>query len=216
MFATSDDVNIVAYDNIKNKSGNPLSQGGFYVQSLFGDVHIDSYKMNLFSTAYTKITSLGLPAISTQTLPFPDATQKGVEINSPVLVSLTSLGTVAISATVAASIDSLGVTNVSALGKVDITAGTSLNLDATGITSLDGLLVNIGSGTLETSMLTLAGIASVRGTQVIFPAALPSITETAAVVNPGNIAPSRPSLFGSSFVKRQNPPMTGFMGHGDT
>lgn len=215
LFATSDDVNIVAYDNIKNKSGNPLSTGGFYIQSLFGDVHIDSYKMNLFSTAYTKITSLGLPAISTQTLPYPDVTQKGIEINSPVLVSLTSLGTVAISATVAASIDSLGVTNISALGKVDVKAGGALNLAATGLASLDGLLVNIGSGTLETSTLTLAGITGLRGTQVIFPAALPSVTETAAVVNPGNIPPSRPSLFGSNFVQRQNPPMTSFMGHGD-
>jgi hypothetical protein len=211
LFATSDDVNIVAYDNIKSMS----SFGGYYVRSLFGDVHIDSYKMNLFSTAYTKITSLGIPAISTQTLPYPDATQKGVEINSPVLVSLTSLGTVAISGTVAASISSLGVTNVSATGKVDIKAGATLNLAATGIASLDGLLVNIGSGTAETSLLTLAGITTLRGTQVVFPAAVPSITEGATVVNPGDIPASRPSLFGGNFVQRQPAPMTGFMGHGD-
>jgi hypothetical protein len=211
LFATSDDVNIVAYDNIKSMS----SFGGYYVRSLFGDVHIDSYKMNLFSTAYTKITSLGIPAISTQTLPYPDATQKGVEINSPVLVSLTSLGTVAISGTVAASISSLGVTNVSAIGKVDIKAGATLNLAATGIASLDGLLVNIGSGTAETSSLTLAGITALRGTQVIFPAAVPSITEGATVVNPGDIPASRPSLFGGNFVQRQPAPMTSFMGHGD-
>ena len=215
LFATSDDVNIVAYDNIKNKSGNPLSTGGFYVQSLFGDVHIDSYKMNLYSTAYTKITSLGIPAISTQTLPYPDATQKGIEINSPVLVSLTSLGTVSISATVAASVDSLGITNISATGIVDVKAGGALNLEATGLASLDGLLVNIGTGTLETSALTLAGIATLRGTQIIYPSALPSITETGAVVNPGEIPASRPSLFGGNFVQRQNAPMTSFMGHGD-
>jgi hypothetical protein len=215
LFATSDDINLVAYDNIKNKSGNPLSPGGFYVQSLFGDVHIDSYKMNLFSTAYTKISSLGIPAISTQTIPYADVTHKGVEINSPVLVSLTSLGTVAISATLAASIDSLGTTNVSATGSVDIKAGALLNLAATGVASLDGLLVNIGSGTAETSAITLATIAGVRGTQIAFPAALPSITETAAVVNPGEIPASRPSLFGNNFIQRQNPPMTSFMGHGD-
>ena len=215
LFATSDDVNIVAYDNIKNMSGNILSAGGFYVQSLFGDIHMDSYKMNLYSTAYTKITSLGIPAISTQTIPYPDATHKGVEINSPVLVSLTSLGTVAISAVTAASVHSVGVTNVSAVGKVDVTAGATLNLKAIGITSLDGLLVNIGMGTAETSIATLTAIATLRGPQVVLASALPSITERAKVVNPGNIPPSRPSLFGSNFVQRQNPPMCSFMGHGD-
>jgi hypothetical protein len=215
LFATSDDVNIVAYDNIKNKSGNPLSPGGFYVQSLFGDVHIDSYKMNLFSTAYTKITSLGVPAISTQTIPYPDMAHLGVEINSPVLVSLTSLGTVSISATAVASIDSLGITNISATGMVDVKAGGALNLDSTGITSLDGSFVNIGTETLEASSITLAGITALRSPQIATSTALPSITETAAVVNPGEIPASRPSLFGNNFIKRQTPPMTGFMGHGD-
>jgi hypothetical protein len=215
IFATSDDINLVAYDNIKNMSGNPLNGGGFYVQSLFGDVHVDSYKMNLYSTAYTKIASLGTPAISTQTIPYEDVTHKGVEINSPVLVSLTSLGTVAISATAAASIHSLGVTNVSAVGKVDVVAGATLNLNATGVTSLDGSLVNVGMGTLETSGTTLAAVTALRGPQVALASALPSITERATAVNPGNIPPSRPSLFGSNFLERQNPPMTSFMGHGD-
>jgi len=211
LFATSDDINLVAYDNIKSMS----TIGGFYVQSLLGDIHMDSYKMNLYSTAYTKITSLGVPAVSTQTIPYIDATHKGVEINSPVLVSLTSLGIVSISATTTASIHSLGGTNVSAVGKVDVAAGGTLNLDAVGITSLDGSVVNIGTVTAETSIATLTAIDTLRGPQVALASASPSVTEIAKVVNPGVIPASRPSLLGGNFVQKQNPPMTSFMGHGD-
>ena len=37
-----------------------------------------------------KLTALGTPAVSTQTLPYIDATQKGIEINSGVLVNITA------------------------------------------------------------------------------------------------------------------------------
>ena len=85
IFGTSDDINLAAQANIKMKAGTLLNFGGIYGQALFGDIHLDSYKMNLYSTSYTKITSLGTPAVSTQTLPYTDATQKGIEINSGVL-----------------------------------------------------------------------------------------------------------------------------------
>ena len=190
VFGTSDDINLAAQGNIKMKAGTALNFGGIYGQALFGDIHLDSYKMNLYSTAYTKITSLGTPAVSTQTLPYIDATHKGIEINSPVLVSLNGgIGAVQVAAATTAIYGTVKAQMTG--GAVDVKSSGILNLSSIGIASLDGSLVNIGMGTGDTSPATLTAIATLRGTQVALNAALPSVTEVAAVVNPGDIPASR-------------------------
>ena len=214
LFATADDINLAANANIKMKAGsNPLTLGGIYAQALFGDVHIDSYKMNLYSTSYMKLTALGTPAVSTQTLPYPDATQKGIEINSPVLVSLNSAGAIQVAAATTAIYGAVKAQVTG--GIVDVKSSGILNLSSTGIASLDGSLVNIGMGTGDTSPATLTAIATLRGTQVGLPAAIPSITELATCVAPGEIPASRPQLFGNSFVEKQNPATVSFESHDD-
>ena len=190
LFATSDDVNIAANANVKMKAGTLLNGGGIYGQALFGDVHFDSYKMNLYSTSYMKLTALGTPAVSTQTVPYADATQKGIEINSPVLVSLNGgVGAVQVAAATTAIYGAVKAQMTG--GIVDVKSSGILNLSSTGIASLDGSLVNIGMGTGDTSPATLTAIATLRGTQVALNAAVPSVTEIATVVNPGDIPPSR-------------------------
>ena len=188
IFGTSDDINLAAQANIKMKAGTLLNFGGIYGQALFGDIHLDSYKMNLYSTSYTKITSLGTPAVSTQTLPYIDATQKGIEINSGVLVNITAPS---VAMTGAQAIVSGTVKSTISGALVDVKSIGALNLSSIGIASLDGSLVNIGMGTGETAAASVATHQTLRGTQVGLPAALPSVTEIAAVVNPGDIPASR-------------------------
>jgi hypothetical protein len=272
LFATADDINLAANANIKMKAGsNPLTLGGIYAQALFGDVHIDSYKMNLYSTAYTKITSLGTPAVSLQTLPYPDLGHKGVEINSGVLVhvtapsvsveSVTALvnsGKTTLSSTGIIDIFAGGALNMQAVGIANLHAGGALNLEAVGVANLkatgilnlestvaanlkaggmlnleaigvanlkatgnlnmDGALVNIGmttgsagsalAATLAsvTSVPSVTLVATLRNLQIPTPAAIPSITEIARVVNPGEIPASRmgagPSTGGSKATRR--------------
>ena len=253
LFATADDINLAANANIKMKAGsNPLTLGGIYAQALFGDVHIDSYKMNLYSTAYTKITSLGTPAVSLQTLPYPDLGHKGVEINSGVLVhvtapsvsveSVTALvnsGKTTLSSTGIIDIFAGGSLNMQAVGMANLHAGGALNLEAVGVANLkatgalsmsstvatslkagailtmDGSLVNIGMGATSALPATLASVtaapsvaavATLRNLQIPTPAALPSVTESARVVNPGEIPASRmgagPSTGGSKATRR--------------
>ena len=210
LFATSDDVNIAANANVKMKAGTLLNSGGIYGQALFGDVHFDSYKMNLYSTSYMKLTALGTPAVSTQTVPYADATQKGIEINSPVLVSLNGgVGAVQVAAATTAIYGAVKAQMTG--GIVDVKSSGILNLSSTGIASLDGSLVNIGMGTGDTSPATLTAIATLRGTQVALNAALPSVTEIATVVNPGDIPPSRVPVghtTNSAFRTRRPPPAT--------
>ena len=215
LFATSDDINLVASDNIKNKSGNVLNGGGFYVQSLFGDVHLDGYKMNLYSSTYSKITAAGAPAVSSQTLPYADATHKGVEINSPALVSISTIGTLSLSGS-ATSIEGKSTAYMSGAA-VAVKASGALSLDADGIVSMDGQLVNLGMGTGADIVIsgTDSAVTLARGTQAALSSSLPSVTEAAVAVSPGEIPASRPSLFGGNFVERQNAPMTSFMGHDD-
>jgi len=215
IFASTDDINLVAYNSIKNKSGNILNGGGFYVQSDFGDVHLDSYKMNLLSSTYTKITALGIPAISTQLLPYPDITHKGVEINSPALVSISTLGALALSGT-ATSIKGSASTYVSGAA-VAVKASGVLDLQGGLLANLDGTFVMIGTPTTAAATITATDAATLiaRGTQVAFSAASKSITDVASAVDPGEIPASRASIFGGNFVERQNAPMTSFMGHDD-
>ena len=208
LFATSDDVNIAANANVKMKAGTLLNGGGIYGQALFGDVHFDSYKMNLYSTSYMKLTALGTPAVSTQTVPYADATQKGIEINSAVLVNITAPS---VAMTGAQAIVSGTVKSTISGALVDVKSIGALNLSSVGIASLDGSLVNIGMGTGETAAASIATHQTLRGTQVGLPAAVPSVTEIATVVNPGDIPPSRVP-FGhttnSAFRTRRPPPAT--------
>jgi len=215
IFASTDDINLAANYNIKNKSGSLLNGGGFYVQSDYGDVHLDAYKMNLYSSTYTKITAAGIPAISTQLLPYPDVTHKGVEINSPAVVSISTLGALALSGSTTSIKGTVEANLTGAI--VDVKADGLLNLEGGGIASLDGTLVNIGMGTGAAAGITASTTATttIRGTQVAFPSAAKSVTEVAAAVDPGEIPASRASIFGGSFVERQNAPMTSFMGHDD-
>jgi hypothetical protein len=208
LFATSDDVNIAANANVKMKAGTLLNGGGIYGQALFGDVHFDSYKMNLYSTSYMKLTALGTPAVSTQTVPYADATQKGIEINSPVLVNITAPS---VAMTGAQAIVSGTVKSTISGALVDVKSIGALNLSSVGIASLDGSLVNIGMGTGETAAASIATHQTLRGTQVGLPAAVPSVTEIATVVNPGDIPPSRVPVghtTNSAFRTRRPPPAT--------
>ena len=208
LFATSDDVNIAANANVKMKAGTLLNGGGIYGQALFGDVHFDSYKMNLYSTSYMKLTALGTPAVSTQTVPYADATQKGIEINSAVLVNITAPS---VAMTGAQAIVSGTVKSTISGALVDVKSIGALNLSSVGIASLDGSLVNIGMGTGETAAASIATHQTLRGTQVGFPAAVPSVTEIATVVNPGDIPPSRVPVghtTNAAFRTRRPPPAT--------
>ena len=208
LFATSDDVNIAANANVKMKAGTLLNGGGIYGQALFGDVHFDSYKMNLYSTSYMKLTALGTPAVSTQTVPYADATQKGIEINSAVLVNITAPS---VAMTGAQAIVSGTVKSTISGALVDVKSIGALNLSSVGIASLDGSLVNIGMGTGEAAAASIATHQTLRGTQVGLPAAVPSVTEIATVVNPGDIPPSRVPVghtTNSAFRTRRPPPAT--------
>jgi hypothetical protein len=208
--------------------------------------------MNLYTTAYTKITSLGTPAVSLQTLPYPDVGHKGVEINSGVLVhvtapsvsveSVTALvnsGKTTLSSTGIIDIFAGGALNMQAVGMANLHAGGALNLEAVGVANLkatgalsmsstvatslkagailtmDGSLVNIGMGATSalpatlasvTSVPSVAAVATLRNLQIPTPAALPSVTESARVVNPGEIPASRmgagPSTGGSKATRR--------------
>ena len=208
LFATSDDINLAANANIKMKAGTLLNGGGIYGQALFGDVHFDSYKMNLYSTSYMKLTALGTPAVSTQTVPYADATQKGIEINSAVLVNITAPS---VAMTGAQAIVSGTVKSTISGALVDVKSIGALNLSSVGIASLDGSLVNIGMGTGEAAAASITTHQTLRGTQVGLPAAVPSITEIATVVNPGDIPPSRVPVghtTNSAFRTRRPPPAT--------
>jgi len=196
IFGTSDDVNLAAQANIKMKAGTALNFGGIYGQALFGDIHLDSYKMNLYSSAYTKIHSLGTPAVSTQTLPFPDVGHLGIDINSTTSLRINSLATMNISAVGALGVTGGAAIGLSAVGKIDIGAGGIIGVGAGGIVNIDGTFVNVGN---PTAAATIAGATAV-GTASLAPqlvqagtATIPplSITEVAAVVNPGDIPGAR-------------------------
>lgn len=219
LFATSDDINLAANANIKMKAGTVLNQGGIYGQALFGDVHLDSYKMNLYSTAYTKIHSTGIPAVSTQTLPFPDVGHLGIDINSTTSLRMNSLTTMNINAVGALGINAGAALGIKSVGTMDLSAGAQLGIGAGGLVNVDGTLVNIGSGTASAT----AGVATGTVTASLAPqlvqsgtASIPplSITEVATVVNPGDIPASRVPVghtTKANFRTRRPPPSTSRM-----
>lgn len=219
LFATSDDINLAANANIKMKAGTVLNQGGIYGQALFGDVHLDSYKMNLYSSAYTKIHSLGIPAVSTQTLPFPDVGHLGIDINSTTSLRMNSLTTMNINAIGALGINAGAALGIKSVGTLDIASGAQVGIGAGAPVNIDGSLVNIGSGTASAT----AGVATGTVTASLAPqlvqsgtASIPplSITEVATVVNPGDIPASRVPVghtTKANFRTRRPPPSTSRM-----
>jgi hypothetical protein len=233
ILSTADDVNITAVNDLKMKAGTPLTFGGIYSDAHFGDIRSDSYKMNLTSTSYTKIHSLGLPAISTQLLPYPDVTHKGVNITSPVLVNIDTLGpgagigmttisgmNVNVNSTVATAISS-------AAGTVAIKAFTTVDIEALGATNITaGTLVNLGTTTFATAtILTMSGLKiGLKTGQEISSLIHPSgptspfrvdvKTEGAVNVAPPKIPGTRTSvgyIFGGGKQTRETPNITSRM-----
>ena len=219
LFATSDDINLAANANIKMKAGTALNFGGIYGQALFGDVHLDSYKMNLYSSAYTKIHSTGIPAVSTQTLPFPDVGHLGIDINSTTSLRMNSLTTMNINAVGALGINAGAALGIKSVGTMDLASGAQLGVGAGGLVNIDGTLVNIGSGTASaTSGLATGTVTASLAPQLVQSgtATIPplSITEVATVVNPGDIPASRVPVghtTKSNFRTRRPPPSTSRM-----
>lgn len=219
LFATSDDINLAANANIKMKAGTVLNQGGIYGQALFGDVHLDSYKMNLYSSAYTKIHSTGIPAVSTQTLPFPDAGHLGIDINSTTSLRMNSLTTMNINAVGALGINAGAALGIKSVGTLDIASGAQVGIGAGALVNIDGSLVNIGSGTASaTSGLATGTVTTSLAPQLVQSgtASIPplSITEVATVVNPGDIPASRVPVghtTKANFRTRRPPPSTSRM-----
>lgn len=219
LFATSDDINLAANANIKMKAGTALNFGGIYGQALFGDVHLDSYKMNLYSSAYTKIHSTGIPAVSTQTLPFPDVGHLGIDINSTTSLRMNSLTTMNINAVGALGINAGAALGIKSVGTMDLASGAQIGVGAGGVVNIDGTFVNIGSGTASATSTVATGTVTASlapqlvqsGTATIPPL---SITEIATVVNPGDIPASRVPVghtTKSNFRTRRPPPSTSRM-----
>lgn len=196
MFATADDINMVAHTNLKALT----TLGGMYFKCLMpgnvagdgGDFHVDSYKTNLYSVAYTKIHSTGLPAVSTQTLPYPDVGHLGIDISSKTSMRLDSLATMNINSTGIMGISSVAALGIKTTGTLDIHSTGLLGIGTTGILSMDGTLVNIGNATAAVT----GGLATTSITASIAPqllqkgtGAVPnvSLTEIAVVVKPQEI-----------------------------
>ena len=219
LFATSDDINLAANANIKMKAGTALNFGGIYGQALFGDVHLDSYKMNLYSEAYTKIHSTGIPAVSTQTLPFRDVGHLGIDINSTTSLRMNSLTTMNINAVGALGINAGAALGVKSVGTLDIASAAQVGIGAGALVNIDGSLVNIGSGTASaTSGLATGTVTTSLAPQLVqsSTATIPplSITEIATVVNPGDIPASRVPVghtTKANFRTRRPPPATSRM-----
>ena len=199
VFATADDINLVANTNLKALTtlggmyfkclmpGNPLGNGG--------DFHVDSYKMNLNSLAYTKIHTTGVPAISTQTLPIVDAGHNGIDIHSKTSLRIDSIATMNLN-----TVGTLGVNATTALslsgGTINQSAGTLFGISANGVISIDSATaaagILIGSGTNASTAAASAGtLATSLAPQLLQKATqtIPdiSVTEIAKVVKPQTI-----------------------------
>jgi len=199
LFATADDINMVANTNLKALT----TLGGMYFKCLMpgnvagngGDFHVDSYKMNLNSLAYTKIHTTGIPAVSSQLLPIPDVGHNGIDIHSKTSLRIDSIATMNLN-----TLGSLGINGTSAVGiaggTINASASTTLGLGANGIVSLDSVIptasVLIGNGTAGATGAASAGAITAslapqlvqKGTQTIPDI---SVTEIAKVVKPQEI-----------------------------
>ncbi len=199
IFASADDINMVAMTNLKAKT----TLGGMYFQCLLpggpanlagdgGDFHVDAYKMNLNSAAYTRIHSMGTPAISDQTLPAPDLGHLGIDIQSLTSTRIEGLGTVNIESLGAMGINSGAALGIKSVGTMDLHATGQLGLGAGGLVNMDGTLVNIGNGTGSlTSGLASGTVATSKAPQLLQSttfSVIPNIAlETAKVVKPQKI-----------------------------
>jgi hypothetical protein len=202
MFATADDINMVANTNLKALTtlggmyfkclmpGNPAGDGGAF--------HVDSYKTNMYSIAYTKIHSTGTPAISSQLLPFPDAGMNGVDISSSTGVKIQSNTAMNLTCLTNMGISSVGTLGLSAGAAMNLYAIGTLGLGATAAVSIDSVVpaasVLIGSGTAAaTAASTASSITTSLATFVapghVTSSNLPniSVTEIAKVVKPQEI-----------------------------
>ena len=223
LHATADDINMVAQANLKAMT----NLGGMYFKCLMpgniagdgGDFHVDSYKTNLYSLAYTKIHSTGTPAISAQVLPYPDVAHLGVDISSKTSLRIDALATMNINALGIMGINSGAALGIKSIGTLDIHSTAQLGLGAGALVNLDGTLVNIGNGTASATGGLATGTVTASITPQIVQSALGaipniSVTELAAVVKPPEITNSLfPKL--KRLVERLKPIITGVMGSGD-
>jgi len=223
LHATADDINMVAQANLKAMT----NLGGMYFKCLMpgniagdgGDFHVDSYKTNMYSLAYTKIHSTGTPAISSQILPYPDVAHLGVDISSKTSLRIDALATMNINALGIMGINSGAALGIKSIGTLDIHSTAQLGLGAGALVNLDGLLVNIGNGTASaTGGLATGTVTTSLAPQIVQSAlgAVPniSVTELAAVVKPPEITNSLfPKL--KRLIERLKPIITGVMGSGD-
>jgi len=219
MFASADDINLVAHTNLKALT----TLGGMYFKCLSpgipgvsggGDFHVDSYKTNLYSISYTKIHSTGTPAISTQTLPYPDVGHLGVDISSKTSMRIDSLATMNINATGILGINSGAALGIKSVGTLDIHSTAQLGIGAGALLNLDGTLVNVGNGTASaTGGLATGSVTSSIAPQLVQKTlgAVPNISiELAKAVAPQEITnvvnPEMPVQ-----TKRWWHPITSFM-----
>ena len=214
VLATGDDINVGAKGNMKFSTGDDDTKGGFYVQALSGDFHIDTYKTNMFSETYTKISCKGTPAVSNQTIPYVDSGHHGIEINTPDIIHLDAGVNLSGKAGGKLSLEGTSIANLTAQ-KVDIVASTgTLNMKSSGVANLDSnATVQLGNGTQEAATSTISSIDSTRGAQKDLKDAQVSTTEVATVVSPGTLPKSQAKK--KAIIRRLKSFITGIMPTGD-
>ena len=170
--------------------GNPAGDGG--------DFHVDSYKTNMYSIAYTKIHSTGTPAISAQLLPFPDVGMNGIDISSSTGLKLQSNTAMNLTCLTNMGISSVGTLGLSAGAAMNLYAIGTLGIGATLAVSLDSVVpaasVLIGSGTAAATAASTAGSLATSLATFVAPGHVASsnvpnisVTELAKVVKPQEI-----------------------------
>jgi len=202
VLAASDDINMAAIGNIKTKAGTDETKGGFYVQALHGDLHLDSYKANMFTETYTKISSKGTPAESDQALPYADAGHHGIEINSPDGIHLDAKN-ISMDGTTNLSLSG-GTIGLKSAGDVGITGGT-VGID-------DVVRMAEGRGT-STANSTFSATDGARSVQKPLKDAQISVQEVATVVSPGELPKSKAQK--PAVVKRSSTFITSTMSIGE-
>jgi len=213
VLATSDDINMGAKGNMKFATGDAETKGGFYIQALSGDFHVDSYKANMFTESYTKISSKGTPAVSEQLLPYADAGHHGIEINSPDIVHLDSGGAFSINSGDLFAINATKSATILAGDRVDCVAGSTFNAECTGNASIQGGKVHLAMGSDQQAEGNYNAAKGVRGAQVDLKDARESVTEVANVVSPGELPKSRAAK--TPVIQRMKAFITGIMPSGD-
>jgi hypothetical protein len=213
VLATSDDINMGAKGNMKFATGDDKTLGGFYVRALHGDFHVDSYKMNIFSETYTKMTAKGTPAESEQLLPYADAGHKGIEINSPDIIHLDSGTNISLNAGDKFAINSGSHATINAGGRADMVAGATANIKSGGNANVTGAQVHLNDGNAEAASGNYSDTEGARGAQKDLKDAQESVTEIANVVSPGTLPPSKAQK--PPVVERQATFITSTMATGD-